>query len=222
MPSGEPATSISSASIWFATSSGRPPRNFRSFGAALGLLPRPRRGPRRGSTRLRTVYGFSQLGGCATATTLELSLPVNQRLAIRNCYHFHPPAAQFAMALTTLGKKQRHSLRDARLAVPHCTGVGRPSKYKPEYCNIVELLGRQGKSPAQMARFSTSTAQASTDGRPFILISRRASRARRRTSKRGGRIRRSATWNRRIFSIRSGVPLWLQGFATTTPKPSRR
>ncbi len=29
--------------------------------------------------------------------------------------------------------------------------MGRPTKYKPEYCQIVEELGRQGKSPAQIA-----------------------------------------------------------------------
>jgi hypothetical protein len=39
--------------------------------------------------------------------------------------------------------------------LPHAAGekpahTGRPSLYKPEYCEIVESLGKQGKSKAQM------------------------------------------------------------------------
>lgn len=36
-------------------------------------------------------------------------------------------------------------------SVAHHAGVGRPSKYRPEYCDIVESLGRKGKSIAEMA-----------------------------------------------------------------------
>ncbi len=39
----------------------------------------------------------------------------------------------------------------ALLKAAEAKGAGRPTKYKPEYCDIVESLGRKGKSPAQIA-----------------------------------------------------------------------